>query len=136
ECTVLAAATRRTVRFSGALARHRPRDMNEFLTGFFDRGFLGNPLLRWVAAVLLALLVAFTLRILNGMTSRRLTRFAAQTEGAVIDDVIASVLSATTGLFIVLVAVYAGSKLLVLPGRSEELLRAALVIVAFMQAAL
>ena len=97
---------------------------------------LGNPIVVWLAAAALALLVWLVLPAVKGIIVRRLSR-SATAEGP--DSWQAAVLQITqrTGkVFLLVVGIYAGAALLTLPPEVERVLGWIFVIVAFAQAAL
>lgn len=97
---------------------------------FLSGRFYGNPLAAWVAAAAVAVLVFAVLRTAKGVLAKRLARFAAKTATR-IDDLVVEVVRATSTLFLLVLALYAGSLALVL-GPHPERFVLALVTIAFL----
>jgi len=96
---------------------------------------LGNELLRWGVALLVALGVYFALRIIRGIVRSRLTAIAERTRIA-FDDVLVETLGKTHTFTFVAAAIYCGSLALAFEGRTHELLARGFVLVLLLQLAL
>lgn len=99
-----------------------------------DRVIYGNPVGAWLLAFAVALAVAAGLRLVVGTAARRLGVAVGRRTGQA-ENLVARLLSRTHGLFIVLVAFWAGARALTLPANIEEVARAALVIGFLLQTA-
>ena len=75
---------------------------------FADAVFLGNPLTRWLVALGIALVVLVGMRIVAAVVSKRVRAIAERT-ATDIDDLVAELLDKTKFLFVLIVAVWAGS---------------------------
>jgi small-conductance mechanosensitive channel len=95
---------------------------------------LGNTVLRWVIAVVVAVGSYLVLRAARGLVRRRLARLAERTRVAV-DDVLVAMLGATNALTFLAAAVYLGSLGLVVGGRAHLFMARGLVLVLLAQAA-
>lgn len=78
--------------------------------------------MRWILAAAVALVVWGVLRLFGGFTVRRFARLAGRT-GTRVDDMLAGMLAATKTAFLLLFALYLGSRLLALPPRAERILQ-------------
>lgn len=96
---------------------------------------LGNSPGLWAAAVTVTLVLVTVLLAVKRILVQRLQQMSQNT-ATYLDDVLARVLAVTSPLVVAVVAVYAGSLLLVLPAETATLLRSVLVIAAFLQIAL
>lgn len=110
--------------------------MNELVENAATEVFLGNTLAQWAGAALTAFLVVLGLILLKKVALRRLAREADPGRHLAVTRVVSRMVDATSWIFIFVVALYAGSRLLVLPANSGTLLRGAVVVVAFVQLAL
>jgi small-conductance mechanosensitive channel len=79
-----------------------------------QRELFGNPVWAWVVAVAIAGLVPLVLKALKRLIVHRLAAVAQRTTTP-LDDLAAEVLGRTKAFFLVLVAIYAGSGVLILP---------------------
>jgi len=95
--------------------------------------FYSNPVWMWLLAVALVAFVWVFLRVIMRRLVSRLRKFAAKTPGR-FDDLIVELLSKTRFLFVLIVAFYAGSLILVLPDTAEHVLRALFVLGLLIQA--
>lgn len=93
----------------------------------------GNPLSAWLLAATLTVLVALGLRLLTNAVVDRLQRFAGGTTNDV-DDLLATLLSKTRTLFILLLAFWAGSEVLALPPGADAAVEAVVVVGFLVQA--
>jgi small-conductance mechanosensitive channel len=80
---------------------------------FWDTEFLGNPLSRWATAVGAGVVVIVVMRLIVAVVARRMRRFAAGTATDV-DDLVADLVDRTKLLFVLIVALWAGSEFLTL----------------------
>ncbi len=95
----------------------------------------GNFVSRWLVAAAVTLLVSLILRITIALLNQRIQRFTSATATGW-DDGIAETLQATKGWFLLLLAIYAGSLVLELPVRVNELVQTMAVLALLLQAAL
>jgi small-conductance mechanosensitive channel len=95
--------------------------------------YYSNPLWMWLLAVAIVLFAWFVLRVLMRRLVRHLRRVTAKTPGR-FDDMLVELLAKTRFLFILVVAIYAGSLILVLPDAAERALRALFVLALLIQA--
>ena len=94
----------------------------------------GNPVSAWLIALGVVLLVTLALRLIAIAALRRFRSLAERTSND-IDDLLAELLSRTRTLFILLFALWAASKTLVLPGGLNDLVETVLVLGLLLQAA-
>jgi small-conductance mechanosensitive channel len=94
---------------------------------FWDTELLGNPLSRWTAAVGTGLAVIIVMRIVVAVVARRMKKFAAGTANDV-DDLVADLVDRTKLLFVLIVAVWAGSQFLTLSDMAGRWIRAVLIL--------
>ena len=66
--------------------------------------YAGNPLWRWIAALIFAYVVLIFLRLLKSFTFKRLSAFAKKTD-ADIDDLIADLLKKTNFYFLLILSI-------------------------------
>ena len=95
--------------------------------------FYSNPVWMWLLAVAIVAFVWFVLRVVMRRLVGRLRKLAAKTPGR-FDDLVVELLAKTKFLFILVVSLYAGSLLLVLPGAAETALRALFIVALLVQA--
>jgi small-conductance mechanosensitive channel len=91
-----------------------------------------NLLQTWLIALLVTVVTAVVLRIIQALGVRHIARMAANTE-TIWDDAFVELLRHTRWLFLLLVALFAGSLLLTLPERVREISHAVVVIALFIQ---
>jgi small-conductance mechanosensitive channel len=101
---------------------------------FWDRPFAGSPVWRWVAAVGIAVAVYIAIRILRGPVAKRLVKLAEETKTR-LDDLLLSIVQKTMPLFALVMSVYAGSLILVLPDRVSATLKSIALVVLLIQVA-
>lgn len=94
---------------------------------FWDTEFLGNPLSRWAIAVGAGVAVIVVMRIVVAIVARRMRKFAAGTATDV-DDLVADLVDRTKLLFVLIVAVWAGSEFLTLSDTAQGRIRAVLIL--------
>jgi small-conductance mechanosensitive channel len=102
---------------------------------FLTRTYLGNTVTEWAVALGIALLVFLALRLLDAILIRRLEKLSRKTRTE-LDDLFIELLEKTKALFILIVAVWAGSVYLELSAAADEWLRHILVIGLLIQAGL
>ena len=95
--------------------------------------FYSNPVWMWLLAVAIIAFVWFVLRVVMRRLVRRLRVLAAKTPGR-FDDLLIELLAKTRFLFILVVAFYAGSLILVLPDVAERALRTLFILALLIQA--
>jgi small-conductance mechanosensitive channel len=100
-----------------------------------ERTILGNTILQWAMALLAALLAYLVLRLTRRILGQRLARLAPRTRTQW-DDIAAQAVGRTKGLFLVLLALFAGSLLLELSERTGALTRSLLVTALLVQGGL
>src|SRR5690606_13921906 len=76
-----------------------------------DTTFLGNTVTAWGAAIAIAALVLIALRITRRVLVKRFTALAAHTANRV-DDLVATLIARTQPLFLLVIAAFAGSRVL------------------------
>lgn len=97
-------------------------------TSFYD-----NTMSTWIIALLVAIVTAVLLRILKALGVRHIARLAARTE-TTWDDALVELLRHTKWLFLLIVALFAGSLLLSLPVRMRGIANAVAAIALIVQA--
>ncbi len=97
--------------------------------------FYGNTLRTWLIAFLVVVATAATLRTLQALGIRHISRLAERTENPW-DDALAQLLPHTKWLFLLIIALFAGSLFLTLPERARGIVNAVVVIVLFVQSGL
>jgi len=95
--------------------------------------FYSNPVWMWLLAVAIIVFVWFVLRVVMRRLIGRLQRYASKTPGR-FDDLIVELLAKTRFLFVLVVAFYAGSLILILPDVAERALRGLFVLGLLVQA--
>jgi small-conductance mechanosensitive channel len=96
---------------------------------------LNNPAPAWLGALAVAVAVTLGLAFLKAVLGHRLARLAART-GTEVDDVALRAVGGTSKLVVLLLGIYAGSMLLVLPPRIDLIVTRVAVAAALVQAAL
>lgn len=97
--------------------------------------FLENSLQQWLVALAVALLVFFLLRLLIHVGISRLARLAKQT-ATIWDDAVTEALSQTRSLFVFIIALFAGSLLLVFPERVHSMINSVASVALIIQGGL
>ena len=92
-----------------------------------------NPVWRWILGVGVIVLVILVLRVVMRALIRRLGRYAAKTETR-FDDLIVDLLEKTKALFVVVLALFAGSLTITLPEAADHIFRVAFVLSLLIQA--
>lgn len=101
--------------------------------GFWETVLWGNPLTRWSIALGLGLAVVLILPIFAAILTRRIRKLA-ETTATDVDDLIADLLDRTKFLFVLIVALWAGSQALTVTTAASGRIRAVLIIALLMQA--
>lgn len=101
----------------------------------FDLTFYHNDIRSWLLALVLAAVVAGGLALIKAVALRQVTRLAARSDTHV-DDVAVATLAATRSWFQVVVALWAGSLLLVLPERASSIVGTLVVLTVVVQVGL
>lgn len=94
---------------------------------FWDTELLGNPVSRWATAAGAGIAVIVVMRLVVAVVARRMRKFADGT-ATDIDDLIADLVDRTKLLFVLIVAVWAGSHLLTLSDVADRRIRAVLIL--------
>lgn len=102
---------------------------------FLDWILYGNPISLWLLALLVTIALTFILRLSQRLIVRRALAVAEKT-ATDIDDFAVEVINKTNFLFLLILSLYAGSYLLVLPAQVTPLLSQLVVIALFVQAAI
>jgi small-conductance mechanosensitive channel len=102
--------------------------------GWFKYELAGNSPLRWLLAVVVAVLALFALKLLIRLVISRLRKIGAGTATRW-DDGLTLTLEATRSLFLVMLALYFGTLVLELPERAREVTQSAAIIALLIQAA-
>ncbi len=97
--------------------------------------FYGNGLLVWLGAAAIAVVVFIAARIIQRFVARRLAALAERTDTG-IDDRILELVKRTNPLFLLILALYAGSIFLTLAESVRGLVNAAMVVALLAQAAI
>ena len=100
---------------------------------FLSTSIYDNPLRTWLIALLVAVVTVVVLRILQALGVRHIARLASQTE-TTWDDAFVELLRHTKLLFLLIVALFAGSLLLTLPERVRDIASAVVAIALLIQA--
>ena len=101
---------------------------------FLSRSFLGNTALDWIVALVVALVVWAAVRMVVQVLLNRMKALAAKTETD-IDDLVTELLEKTKGLFVGLVALYAGARSLQLAVEIDALMTRLIILGFIIQAA-
>lgn len=94
-----------------------------------------NTVLRWLMALLVAVLAWSVLRLVMGLLRRRVRRFAEGTKTHWDDGIIAT-LNNTKGWFLLVVALYFASLVLIMPDQARNVVETVAVLALLLQAAL
>ena len=97
------------------------REWNFLDWNFQEFTMLGNTVQRWIAAVVVALLLVLVLRFLRGRLTRTLRALSDKTKTGV-DDMIADMFARTKLFVLIVVSLWAGAQLLSLPDNVETFL--------------
>ena len=100
---------------------------------FLTSTFYANEIWRWFLTLAVILFVGLVLRIVMRTLVRRLRRYAARTPGR-FDDLVVELLAKTKFLFVLVVSLYAGSLILVLPELADRILRVIFIVALLLQA--
>jgi small-conductance mechanosensitive channel len=104
-----------------------------FDAAIWDTVFWGNTIMSWAIAAGIALLLVAGLRIVASVVAGQFKRLAHRTHTD-IDDLIADLLDKTKLLFIVIVAVWGGTRALDMTVGAAQMVRVALVLALLLQA--
>ncbi|PIP07822.1 MAG: mechanosensitive ion channel protein MscS [Syntrophobacterales bacterium CG_4_8_14_3_um_filter_49_14] len=102
---------------------------------FLKMTYYGNTLNAWLWAVIVAIVIFATLKVLQKVIIKHLAPFAEKTE-TFFDNLAIDLLKSTKFFFFLFLSLYAGSLTLSLPERASSLLRNATLIAFFLQAAI
>jgi hypothetical protein len=102
---------------------------------FLDQTYLGNTVLQWSLALIVAMVVLVAIRIFKAIAVRRLRKLAERSKTNV-DDLIVDLLSSTKFFLILGLSLYAGSMMLDLPGDARGFITNAAVLIFLLQATL
>jgi small-conductance mechanosensitive channel len=97
-----------------------------------NQTFYHNSLLTWGVAATIVITLLIALRIIQALGIRYLSRFAKRSENH-IDDAIVELLRHTWWLFLLFVALFAGSLVLEMPERGQTLIRKTVIIALLVQ---
>ena len=100
-----------------------------------EQTYLGNTILQWGLALIVAVVVLVTVRILKSFTVRRLRKLAERSKTD-LDDLIVDLLGSTKFFLILGLSLYAGSLMLDLPGDSRDFVTNVAVLIFLLQATL
>lgn len=101
---------------------------------FWEIIFLENTLQSWLIALLVFVLTTIGLYIIKRIILRRVAVFAKRTKTD-IDNYVTDVLSQTKTLFLLIIALFIATLVLVLPNNARELIRTVVIIVFLIQTA-
>ncbi|MBI4538453.1 MAG: mechanosensitive ion channel family protein [Gemmatimonadetes bacterium] len=102
---------------------------------FLRQNIYGNPLSAWLTALAAAVAGFVATRLVTRQLIRGIARLAQRTDTA-LDDLVTVLLKATQGFLFLLLAIYLGALILVLPAAVEGLLRKAVIVGLFVQGAI
>jgi small-conductance mechanosensitive channel len=97
-----------------------------------DRTFLGNPLSGWLVATAIALATLTLFWILRSLVRRRFSKLAEATK-TLLDDLLMAVLESTRAPFLLIVALWSGSRALQLGTRTQRGVYIVVVVVVLFQ---
>jgi len=95
----------------------------------------GNSPLRWLLAVALVVVTVMVLRALRGLARRRLRKMADRTKN-VFDDILSDVLASVRAALMLAIGIWAGSRVLSLPGDLSGTLDTLITLILIVQVAL
>lgn len=101
---------------------------------FLTHEFLGTEVWRWFVAVGVAIVVYVVMLLLKGPVAKRLLVLAERTKTGV-DNLLVSVVTKTLPLFVIIVALYAGTLALELPEKTAALFKNIALVALLIQAA-
>ena len=104
-------------------------------SGFLDRLFYGNFVRQWLIAAVVFVVVFLLLAVLRRLVCGRLEKLATRTTN-IVDDLVLEIVKGTKAFFLFFIALWAGSRALLLSGRGELYLLRVLALVALAQGAL
>lgn len=111
-------------------------DFERYRELFDAAEFYGNPAYRWLAALGVALAVAVLLRVVKTILIRRAQRLADRAAAREWFGLLVDIVAKTKWWFQLVLAVYAGSLVLVLPAQAERVIETATVIIVLLQTAI
>jgi len=100
--------------------------------GFLQKELWGNTIESWIIGVSLALILVIAFRLFKGLVSHKLKR-RAELSRTIIDDLFVHLAERTGIWFFVVVAVYIGSLVLVLPAHTRDILKTITAVVIIIQ---
>ena len=100
-----------------------------------ERSMYGNPLTDWLLAGGIVFVSALVLLTARRLIVKRLANYA-RTTVTPLDDMLAEAVAGTRGMFLVVIAFYAGAQFLDLPSKADRLVTSIAIIVLLVQAAL
>lgn len=104
-------------------------------TWLTERAFLGTPILRWLLALAVTIIVMVAIRVVRGFARRRM-RAHAEGTASIYDDVVSNLLGGVNSVFILVVGLYAGSRTLLLDPATAAAIHTIFVLVVIVQVAL
>ena len=114
-------------------------DFELFQRWLTEYGFYGNSVARWLAALGVFLLVLVALSLVRRIVARRAERLAQLTRGEW-DDALVAALQKTKGWFLVILAVFVASQVLVFPVetsvRTRQIIQTVVILALLVQAGL
>lgn len=99
---------------------------------FLELTFYSNSLRAWLVALAIAVLAVLAMRLVRAVAERQLARLAGRTDTD-LDDVLVAAIRGTRPWFLVIVAVWAGSLSLVLPGHLMDVLATITILASLVQ---
>ncbi|MFQ5784724.1 MAG: mechanosensitive ion channel family protein [Alphaproteobacteria bacterium] len=105
------------------------------MANIFERSFYGNTLIEWTVAAAVAVAVILVLRFVQAAVAYRIARLAKRTETR-IDDLVLELVNRTKFFFLLIVGVYAGAYLVVLPEQTRGLVHSVMIVALLVQAAI
>ena len=102
---------------------------------WLERSVYGNSLADWLLAGAIVLVSALLLLAARRLIVQRLAKYA-RTTVTPLDDMLAAAVAGTRGLFLVVIAFYAGAQFLDLPPKADRLVTSITIIALLVQAAL
>ena len=102
---------------------------------WLERSVYGNPLTDWLLAGAIVFVSALVLLAARRLIVQRLAKYA-RTTVTPLDDMLAAAVAGTRGLFLVVIAFYAGAQFLDLPPKADRLVTSITIIALLVQVAL
>jgi small-conductance mechanosensitive channel len=116
------------VRGVAPAARTGKKEMN-----WLEVEYLGNSLRLWMVSAAIVGAAWFGLTLARALLVRRLSKIAARSEGT-LDDIVVALIRAVRSVSIAAIAIYLGSRVIVLPAQAGDLIRIALTLALAYQA--